>query len=299
MEEDAWIELWKQIRVLSTIPGYSGDIVLASDEGAWNLADMSRVGASEYIVTLGPKGPILRAIFLNAVKTQDLWQNQARNEESLVKAFISPLLDAVFGPVRGTFSSWCVRNLSYSVNLFLVSSSPNFSRTHIEQLVKTHNRQIRTGSVARTASGYQLCTRMGGMGLILSRWNKLQGGKNPVYKWDYKTKLGYIMKAALDTLLSLSPLEEVKTFCIVVEGKGYLILFLSKYCQTANDVHIVFWYHFSRLPCNVVRDVPALGSCVYHEADRTVHGAAQQRGFLLGGAYTRDHGCTLGMATKI
>lgn len=107
------------------------------------------------------------------------------------------------------------------------------------------------------------------------------------------------MKAAPNTLLFLSPLEEVKTFGILVEGKGYLILFLSEYCQTANDVHIIFWYHFSRLSCNVVRDVPALGSHVYHEVDRTVHGAAQQRGFPLGGAYARDRGCTLGMATKV
>jgi hypothetical protein len=240
MEDDTWIELWKRIRGFSTIPGYSRDIVLASGEGAWNLAYMSHVGASEYIETLGPKDPILRAIFSNAVKTQDLWQNQVRNEESFVKAFISPLLDAVFGPVRGTFASWYVKVLSYSANIFLV-----FILIIVLGRILNRSSRLATDKSGLDLSSellpdYQLCTKMRGMDLnIVSLEAKLQGGKNPAYKWDDKTKLGHTMKAALNTLLSLSPLEEVKTFGILVEGKGYLIPFLSKYCQTANDVHIV------------------------------------------------------------
>ncbi|KAF9018811.1 hypothetical protein BGZ52_003976, partial [Haplosporangium bisporale] len=65
---------------------------------------------------------------------------------------------------------------------------------------------------------YQLRTRIRGMDLnIVSLEVKLQGGKIPVYNWDDKTKLGHTMKAALSIFLSLSPLEEFKTFGILVE----------------------------------------------------------------------------------
>lgn len=61
------------------------------------------------------------------------------------------------------------------------------------------------------------------LGIVLLEGKK-ESGKNSRHKWDDKSKLGNMMKLALDGLLSCSPCHPIKAFGILVDGTCNMLL---------------------------------------------------------------------------
>ncbi|KAF9433371.1 hypothetical protein BGZ76_009546 [Entomortierella beljakovae] len=190
IEDDVWRNIWISLSNTSEESKPDDTIVKQNSELASALASMSQEDAKGYLRQHPADNDVLHSIYTNAASTRDLWIDELRNEDSFVKMFISPLLDAVFGDMKST-SAKCALVPDKEMIDFNPDMFPD----------------------------YQISTRVRGVNLsVVLLEAKVLGRQNPSHKWDDKSKLGNMMKIALDSILELGPPKPVKTFGILVNG---------------------------------------------------------------------------------
>ncbi|KAF9108794.1 hypothetical protein BGX27_008237, partial [Mortierella sp. AM989] len=103
IDDTVWHEIWNTITIPNT-QVLDREIVLENADLAMALASGSHEDAKGYLKSNPVKDSILGSIYSNAVRTQDFWVDQSRNEDTFVKMFISPIMDAIFGDLKSTFT---------------------------------------------------------------------------------------------------------------------------------------------------------------------------------------------------
>ncbi|KAK3814023.1 MAG: hypothetical protein J3Q66DRAFT_345451 [Benniella sp.] len=143
-----------------------------------------------------PNDPSLNSILNLMVVSGHLWDSEPTNEDSFLKAWLGPFLNTYFGSNTFMKSAW-THTQEETLNVDFSRLVPDFATV--------------------------TATLQGELSLVL-----LEGKaeSNRVFQiWDDKTKLGQEMKLALDSILLLSPGDDV---CVVgIHVKKPLIEFFS------------------------------------------------------------------------
>lgn len=143
-----------------------------------------------------PNDLSLRSILNLMAVSGHLWDSEPSNEDSFLKAGLGPFLSTYLGSITFTTSAW----------------------THTHEEIRNANFNLLVPDFATVTA-----TLQGELSLVL-----LEGkvAANKAFQiWDDKTKLGQEMKLALDSILLLSPGEEVCVVGILV--KEPLVEFFS------------------------------------------------------------------------
>ncbi|KAF9406256.1 hypothetical protein BGZ94_003184, partial [Podila epigama] len=134
-----------------------------------------------------PKNPVLKSILDKLTSCGQLWCDLPCNEDTYLKAWLGPFLDAYLGNIKYTMSSW----------------------TQTQEETRDPDSDVLVPDFATVTVAYKRK-----LSVVL-----LEGkvDSNRVFQiWDDKTKLGQELKLSLDSILTLLPSENVSVIGILV-----------------------------------------------------------------------------------
>ncbi|KAF8920967.1 hypothetical protein BGZ58_004173, partial [Dissophora ornata] len=170
--------------VKDTVLPLADEVVTEAHRWAHKLAQNNPETFLELLEDSPPQNRTLKSILMKMVDTYQLWNTQARNEDTYLKSQLGPFLETYFGKVKYTKSDW----------------------TPVQD-------DTRSSESTLLIPDYATTTQVGDRQLfIVLLEGKIARNSGIGQNWDDLSKLGHELKAALDSILKLEPEDEV---CVI------------------------------------------------------------------------------------